>query len=352
MREQASVILQNGTVIPAMPLVLNAQRQLDEARQRRLLRYYLCAGVGGIAVAVHTTQFEIRAPHVDLFAHVLALAAEEITAYERKTGKTIVKIAGVCGEGTQAVQEATLAKAYGYDAVLLSPGGLAHCSEAQLLQRTQSVAQVMPVVGFYLQVSVGGRRFSYEYWQQLCEIEGVVAIKTAPFDRYMTLDAARAVACSSRAAQIALYTGNDDNLLCDLLTSFAFEKDGETRKVAFVGGLLGHWAVWTHTAVAYFNAVQQAKQSGNISPQLLTLAAQITDANAAFFDVQHDFEGCIVGLHEVLRRQGLLEGIWTLSPSETLCDQQRAEIDRVYAQYPHLNDDAFVAAFLQEDAKA
>jgi len=238
--EKALLKFSEGTFIPAHPLALTADRKLDEKRQRMLTRYYLDAGVGGLAVAVHTTQFEIRDPEVQLFEPVLKLAAEEIDTYENKTGNTIVRIAGVCGPIEQAVEEAKIALKLGYDAVLLSPGGLNHLPEEDLLSRCEAVAKVIPVIGFYLQTSVGGRVFSYNFWQKFCEIENVIGIKSAPFNRYQTLDVVRALACSSRTDKIALYTGNDDNIVLDLLTKYKFTVDGKTYEKEFVGGLLGH----------------------------------------------------------------------------------------------------------------
>jgi len=348
MRDAAKDLLFAGAVIPALPLVLDRNRRLDEAGQRRLIRYYLEAGAGGIAAAVHTTQFAIRDPKVGLFRPVLEIAAQEIDAYASRTGRTVLKIAGVCGPAAQAAEEAALAGELGYDLALLSPGGLGSLSEEALLARTEEVAGILPVMGFYLQPAVGGRRFSFDYWRRFCEIQGVQAVKSAPFDRYCTLDVARAIACSSRYGEIALYTGNDDSLLWDLLTEYAFTVEGETRRIRFSGGLLGHWAVWTHTAARYFQEAKKAA-SGPVPQPLLTLAGEITDANAAFFDAAHRFAGCIVGIHEVLRRQGLMEGVWTLDPGEVLTEAQSREIDRVYAAYPALNDDAFVRAFLERD---
>ncbi len=341
-RNNALDILKKGDVIPAIPLALNGDRQFSEKGQRLLCRYYLNAGAGGIAIAVHTTQFEIRLPEHNLFEPVLKIVAEEIERYENETGRTVVRVCGVCGEAAQAISEARLAKSYGYDAVLLSPGGLGHLSEHELLARTAAVAEVMPVIGFYLQSAVGGRRLSYDYWKQFCEINNVIAIKCASFNRYQTLDVVRAAALSSRSGDITLYTGNDDNIVIDLLTEYAFTENGVTYKKRFEGGLLGHWSVWTHTVVQQFKLIKQAAAGNNIPKELLTLAAEITDANAALFDVANNFKGCIAGLHEVLRRQGLMEGIWCLNPEETLSDGQAAEIDRVYRMYPHLNDDAFI----------
>lgn len=342
-RQSALDKLHEGTFIPAHPLALNADRKLDERHQRALTRYYLAAGAGGIAVGVHTTQFAIRDPKIGLFEPVLRMAADEIDAYENKTGEAIVRIAGVCGPVEQALREAELAQRLGYDAVLLSPGGLDHISEQELIERTKEVASVMPVIGFYLQPSVGGRWLSFDYWRQLCEIDNVVAIKSAPFNRYGTLDVVRATAMSSRSDEIALYTGNDDNIGIDLLTTYKFSDNGKIYEKRFVGGLLGHWAVWTATAVKIFNRFKKAAQQETMPAELLTSAAQITDANSAFFDAANGFAGCIAGIHEVLHRQGLLEGIWCLDEHETLSSGQKEEIDRVYAAYPHLNDDAFVA---------
>ena len=346
MRENAYRLLQKGGVIPAMPLVLDENRKFDEAGQRRLIRYYLEAGADGIAAAVHTTQFEIRLPEHDMLETVLRVAAEEMKAYEERTGRTIVRIAGVCGPAGQAIGEAELAKKLGYDAVLVSPGGLKDKGEEYLIERTRAIAEVAPVVGFYLQPAVGGRVFSYDYWARLCAIEDVVAIKCAAFNRYLTIDVARAIACSGR--EIALYTGNDDSIATDLMMKFSFETSDGTKTVSCVGGLLGHWAVWTHTAVGYFRKIREAAEKGVFDAELLTLAAQITDANAAFFDTRNNFAGCIAGVHEVLRRQGLMKGIWCLNPEETLSPGQSEEIDRVYAMYPALNDDAFVREFLEK----
>lgn len=226
------------------------------------------------------------------------------------------------------------------------PGGLGYLSESELLERTKIVANIMPVAGFYLQPSVVGRVFTYDYWEKFCEIDNVVAIKTAPFNRYQTLDVVRAVAFSSRKDKIALYTGNDDNILIDIMSEYSFEKDGKIHKVHYVGGLLGHWAVWTHTAIKYFNMAVAARKLGSISNELMTLAIEITDANSAFFDAANNFKGCIAGLHEVLRRQGLMDGIWTLNENDKLSSLQQQEIDRIYEMYPHLNDDAFVKEFL------
>jgi len=341
-RPDALDILQNGAVIPATPLALTAEKKLDEKRQRLLMRYYLHAGAGGIATGVHSTQFEIHDEKVGLLAPVLEIVSEEVARFERECGVAIVKVAGACGPVKQAVREAELARNLGYDAVLLSPGGLPEYSEADFLARTRAVAEVMPVIGFALQEKVGGPAFSYEYWAALCEIENVVAIKAAPFDRYATLDIARTAALSSRAEEISLYTGNDDNIAADLLTEFSFPVDGHMHTISFAGGLLGHYSVWTKSAVGLFDLIRQARDCGVIDASLLTLAAKITDMNAAVFDPRNRFAGCISGIHEVLRRQGLLEGIWCISDKERLSPGQAEEIDRMYAMYPELTDDDFI----------
>jgi len=345
--ETALLKLKNGTVIPANPLVLNDKRKMDERLQRVLTRYYLAAGAGGLAVAVHTTQFAIRDPKIGLFEPILRIAAEEIDAFEKTSGKTIVKVAGVCGPISQAVNEAEAVRKLGYDAVLLSPGGLNELTEDQMIDRTKEVASILPVVGFYLQPSVGGRQFTFEYWQRMCEIDNVVAIKCASFNRYQTLDVVRAVSTSSRADKIALYTGNDDNIVIDLLTTYRFIYNGRSYERRFIGGMLGHWAVWTHNVVLRFEELKKAAREEAIPSELLTLAAEITDANSAFFDTSNNFTGCIAGIHEVLRRQGILKGIWCLDEHETLSPGQAEEIDRVYRSYPHLNDDQFITENLK-----
>lgn len=328
--------LLEGHVIPAHPLALNSARKLDERRQRALTRYYLAAGAGGIAVGVHTTQFAIREARCGLFRPVLELAIEEMR------GATVAKIAGVCGRTTQAMQEAELAVSLGYDAALLSLGALRDAAVPELIQHARTIAQVIPVIGFYLQPSVGGRLLPYAFWREFAEISNVIAIKIAPFNRYQTLDVVRAVIESGRASEIALYTGNDDSIIVDLVTQFNF--GGCEARIA--GGLLGHWAVWAKTAVEH---LRLAKSAGETIPSsLLTLAQQVTDANAALFDPEHQFHGCIAGLHEILRRQGLLEGRWCLDPGEDLSPGQCEEIDRVCRAYPGLSDDSFVQQHLAE----
>lgn len=341
-------LLRQGVVIPAHPLALTAQRKLDERRQRALSRYYLAAGSGGLAVAVHTTQFQIRDPQIDLLRPVLELAAEERRRAEERTGRSFLGIAGICGRTAQAVSEATLARGLGYHAGLLSLGAMRDADEAELILHCRAVAETIPLVGFYLQPSVGGRLLSYGFWRRFAEIDNVVAIKIAPFNRYQTLDVVRAVVDAGRD-EIALYTGNDDNIILDLLTPYRLQSaeqavDGKPVERRIVGGLLGHWSVWTRRAVELLEQCHKVVCGGECIPiEMLHCAVETTDANAAFFDPAHHFAGCIAGLHEVLRRQGLLEGVWCLDPTETLSPGQSEEIDRVYRDYPHLNDDAFVA---------
>lgn len=334
--------LHKGVVIPALPLALNQSRKLDEKRQRALVRYYLDAGAGGLAVAVHTTQFEIRLPKFDLLKPVLEIASEEFDRFSGSTTKPVVRIAGVIGQTKQAVKEARMAVSHGYHAVLLSLAAFPDASNQTILDHCRAVAEISPVIGFYLQAAVGGRVLDVDFWRDFAKIENVVAIKMAPFNRYQTLDVVRAVIESGRSDEIALYTGNDDNILVDLLTEFSFPVGSEVIKKRIVGGLLGHWAVWTCSAVRLLEEIHEGTLQGDIDQQL-GLAMQITDSNAAFFDAANQFRGCIVGLHEVLRRQGLLEGLWTLNKEEVLSPGQLEEINRVYKAYPHLHDDHFVA---------
>jgi hypothetical protein len=334
-------VLARGTVIPAHPLALTADRQLDERRQRALTRYYVAAGAGGLAVGVHTTQFAIRESRIGLFAPVLKLAAEEMDRADRGRAEPLIRIGGICGATPQAVAEAELLASLGYNAGLLSLAAMKDAQDATLIAHCRKVAEVIPLIGFYLQPAVGGRVLSYKFWREFAEIENVVAIKIAPFNRYQTLDVVRAVAASGR--DIALYTGNDDNIAMDLLTPYVFQVNGRAREYRIVGGLLGHWAVWTRSAVEFLQECHAVVSgTGSVPKNLLQRSAEITDANTAFFDVPHNFAGCIAGLHEVLRRQGLLEGVWCLDSHEALSPGQQEEIDRVYSAYPHLNDDAFV----------
>jgi hypothetical protein len=334
-------VLNTGTVIPAHPLALKANRHLDERRQRALTRYYIAAGAGGLAVGVHTTQFAIRNPHVGLFEPVLKLAAEEMDRADCNRSEPLIRIGGICGMTDQALREAQLLRDLRYSAGLLSLAATAELEENTVIGHCREVANVLPIIGFYLQPAVGGRVLSYRFWREFSEIENVVAIKIAPFNRYQTLDVGRAVAESGR--EIALYTGNDDNILVDLVTPYVFKIAGRSQERRMVGGLLGHWAVWTKSAVELLEECHSVVHDGGAVPKrLLQRNVEVTDCNAAFFDVANQFAGCIAGLHEVLRRQGLLEGIWCLDPTEMLSHGQIEEIDRVYHAYPHLNDDDFV----------
>ena len=335
-----------GVVIPALPLALNRYRKLDVRRQRALLRYYLDAGAGGIAVGVHTTQFAIRQPEIDLYRPILEIAKEEFDRFSINSNKPVFRIAGVIGRTDQAIQEANLALKNKYHAVLLSVAAFKDASNNEVLEHCKTIAGIIPVIGFYLQPAVGGRILDVDFWRSFAGIENVIAIKIAPFNRYRTMDVVRGVAESGRADQIALYTGNDDNILVDLMTEYLITVQDKIIRKRIVGGLLGHWAVWTRSAVKLLETIQKSGFQVDIQ-QHLTLASKITDSNAAFFDSANNFAGCITGLHEVLRRQGILEGLWTLDKNEILSSGQKEEIDRVYAAYPELNDDAFVAENLE-----
>jgi dihydrodipicolinate synthase/N-acetylneuraminate lyase len=337
--ESAASLLRKGVVIPAHPLALDAERRLDERRQVALTRYYCEAGAGGVAVGVHTTQFRIR--EAGLLQPVLRLAQDAVRAHEASSGSRLVKVAGVVGPTAQAVAEAQIARDLGYDAGLLSLGALSKATTADLLAHCRRVSEVIPLFGFYLQPAVGGRILDYAFWRGFLDVESVVAIKVAPFNRYQTLDVARALAESGRAGDVALYTGNDDAIVADLLADLDF---GDGRRVSFAGGLLGQWAVWTRKAVELLEAARGCRRSGGEGAgRLLALGHQLTDANAALFDARNGFAGSIAGIHEVLRRQGLLAGRFCLDPHEDLSPGQQEEIDRVLRSYPHLTDDAFVA---------
>jgi hypothetical protein len=333
--------LARGTVIPAHPLALTADRRLDERRQRSLTRYYAAADVGGLAVGVHTTQFAIRDRRIGLFEPVLKLAKEEMDRADLTRSTPLIRIGGICGDTAQAMREARLLVDLGYHAGLVSLSSLADASDAVLVSHCRTIAEVIPITGFYMQASVGGRVLSHRFWREFVEIENVAAIKIAPFDRYQTLNVMRAVCESGRS--IPLYTGNDDNIVMDLVTPYAFQVDGKQREVRMTGGLLGHWAIWTKSAIELFRECRKVAGGTEGAPNaLLRRSVEVTDANAAFFDAANRFAGCNAGLLEVLRRQGLLEGIWCLDSNETLSPGQKEEIDRVYAAYPHLNDDEFV----------
>jgi dihydrodipicolinate synthase/N-acetylneuraminate lyase len=340
-RRALAAVLREGHVIPAHPLALTAERRLDERRQIALTRYYCDAGAGGVAVGVHTTQFAIR--EAGLFEPVLRLALQAVGEHERRTGRRLVRVAGAVGPTAQAVAEAEVARGLGYDAVLLSLAALRDASDPELLAHCRTVAEVLPLFGFYLQTAVGGRALPHAFWRAFLEIENVVAIKVAPFNRYQTLEVVRAVGESGRADEVALYTGNDDAIVLDLLADFG------APPVRFCGGLLGQWAVWTRRAVEMLGAVKQCRRRGGEGALgLLALGQRLTDANAALFDARNDFAGCIAGVNEVLRRQGLLATRHCLDPDEDLSPGQAAEIDRVTAAWPDLTDDAFVAQHLDE----
>lgn len=344
MDSQLIQLLRAGTVIPAHPLALDAERRLDERRQRALTRYYAAAGAGGMAVAVHTTQFAIRDPQVGLLEPVLSLAAEEMDRADRLREVPLLRIGGICGQTAQAVAEARRLRDKRYHAGLVSLAAAREYDDEALIRHLSEVAVVLPVIGFYLQPAVGGRPLSHRFWRRFAEIDNVVAVKIAPFNRYQTLDVVRAVAESGRS-DIALYTGNDDSIVMDLVTPFRFMGGETENELRIVGGLLGHWAVWTRRAVDLLSECHRVAGTGSPVPQaLLEKSVQVTDCNAAFFDAANQFRGCIAGLHEVLRRQGLFEGIWCLDRQEALSPGQAAEIDRVYRAYPELNDDEFVLA--------
>ncbi len=340
-------LLRKGCVIPAHPLALQADRTFSEKHQRGLARYYCDAGAGGIAVGVHATQFEIRDPKIGLYRPVLALAAESVDAYSAKTGRPMLKIAGVAGRTAQAEREAELATSLGYHACLLALKDMAGEPVDRLIEHCRAVANVMPLVGFYLQAAAGGGPLPLDFWRRFVTIDNVVAIKIAPFNRYQTFDVVRAVCEAGRENDIALYTGNDDTIVFDLLSEYRIISGTVPHRVRFAGGLLGHWGVWTRSAVELFERIQTLRNSKEpLPPDLLTLAQEVTDANAAFFDPAHGFAGCLSGINEVLYRRGQLPSPVCLNPRECLSPGQAGEIDRVHAAYPHLNDDAFVAEHL------
>jgi len=339
--EDVRTTLTKGVVIPALPLALNSKRRLDERRQRALIRYYLDAGTGGVAVGVHTTQFAIRLPENNLYSPLLKIAGEEFNSYVQQTGKSLIRVAGVIGKTRQAVSEAQTALNYGFHLALLGLGAFRDSSNSTIIKHCRTIAEIIPVFGFYLQPAAGGRKLDQAFWREFARIENVVVIKIAPFNRYQTLDVVRGVIESGRAGEIALYTGNDDNILIDLLTEYRIPYGGKIFSKRIVGGLLGHWAVWTRSAVKLLNEIHNGEFE-NDTRKALILANKITDCNSAFFDAANNYKGCIAGLHEVLRRQGLFRGLWTLDRHERLSPGQKAEIDRVYASYPELNDDAFV----------
>ena len=335
-------LLKQGTVIPAHPLALDASRRLDIRRQRALTRYYLDAGAGGLAVGVHTTQFAIR--EAGLYPEVLRLAAETATDW---TDRPLAMVAGLAGRTAQALGEADTALSLGYHAGLLSLAAMKGSDQDAIIEHCAALAERIPLVGFYLQPAVGGLHLDAGFWARFAAIPNVVAIKVAPFNRYRTLDVMRGIVDAGAEERITLYTGNDDHIVLDLVTPFQFVREGKPVTLRFRGGLLGHWSVWTKSAVDLFHRCRAAAAEGAVLAELLALDSRVTDCNSAFFDVANDFHGCIAGCHEMLRRQGLLEGTWCLDPAEGLSPGQAAEIDRVSRQHADLSDDAFVAANLE-----
>jgi hypothetical protein len=343
MKSEVRRLISDGTVIPAHPLALDASRALDVTHQRALARYYIDAGAGGLAVGVHTTQFAIR--DVGLYRPVLELAAETAAAW---TERPLALVAGLAGPTQQAVAEAETARGIGYHAGLLSLAAMKSASEDEIIFHCETVAREIPLVGFYLQPAVGGVILSADFWRRFAGIDNVIAIKVAPFNRYRTLDVLRGVAAAGALDRIALYTGNDDHILLDLTLPFDLRDNGVTTRAWFRGGLLGHWSVWTENAIRQFEMCRDARGRDTVPADLLALDARVTDCNSAFFDVANNFHGCIAGCHEVLRRQGLMRGIWCLDPNEGLSPGQIEEIDRVCNEHADLSDDSFVAANLSK----
>lgn len=331
-------MIRRGIAIPAHPLALDSERRFDRRRQRALTRYYVDSGVGGLAVGVHTTQFAIR--EIGLYEPVLAAAMDDSKAW---ADRPLVMVAGICGKTEQAVTEAQTAVRLNYHAGLLSLSALKGASTDEIIAHCRRVAEEIPLVGFYLQPAVGGMSLDAEFWERFAAIENVIAIKVAPFNRYRTLDVVRGLVAARAEERVTLYTGNDDHIVLDLVTPFTAMRDGMPVTVRFKGGLLGHWSVWTHNAVRMLDQLQKAVEAGPLAPEILALDARVTDCNSAFFDVAHDFHGCIAGCHEILRRQGLLEGIWCIDPHEGLSPGQLEEIDRVSRYHADLSDDSFVA---------
>jgi hypothetical protein len=342
MKSEVRRLIADGTVLPAHPLALNADRKLDAVHQRALTRYYIDAGAGGLAVGVHTTQFAIR--EVGLYRPVLELAAETAAAW---TKRPLALVAGLAGSTQQAIAEAEIARGIGYHAGLLSLAAMKSASESEIIAHCERIAREIPLVGFYLQPAVGGVILSADFWRRFALIDNVIAIKIAPFNRYRTLDVLRGVAAAGALDRIALYTGNDDHILLDLTLPFDLRDKGVTVRTWFRGGLLGHWSVWTASAIKQFEMCRAARHQDSVPSDLLALDARVTDCNSAFFDVANNFHGCIAGCHEVLRRQGLLEGIWCLDPAEGLSPGQIQEIDRVCNEHADLSDDDFVTANLE-----
>lgn len=331
----------DGQVIPACPLALHSDGSWSQRHQRALLRYYVAAGAGGVAVGVHSTQFEIRDSRYGLFEPLLKMASQ--TLDEASGTKSFIKIAGICGTTSQANREAEFARETGYHAGLLSLTALKDASVQDLIRHCRHIADTIPVIGFYLQPAVGGRVLDYSFWRKFCDIEAAVAVKMAPFNRYQTWDVVRAVIESGRE-DVALYTGNDDNIINDLLTPFCY--NGMTRFI--VGGLLGQWGVWTHRAVEMLNDIKSIRGTGSIPSEWLSRNVALTDINAAVFDAANGFAGCIPGINEILYRQGLVPSNRCLNENEVLSDGQCGELNRVVSAYPHMNDDEFVSRHLDQ----
>jgi len=346
--------LRCGCVIPAHPLALTAGRKLDERRQKLLTRYYLACGAGGLAVGVHTTGFAIHNPKIGLYQPVLELAGETAKKFAASANLSEpVMIAGILGDTKNAVKEAGLARDLGYHLGLLSLTALRGKSIDELISHTRQVAQIIPIMGFYLQEVISRMVLPNEFWRKFVQIPNVLAIKIAPFNRYQTLDVLEAVAHSGRAGEIALYTGNDDNIILDLLTRYEFRVKGRVVQLGIVGGLLGQWACWTKRAVEYLTRIKKIRAStgvikgagetkAGISQEMLTLASQLTLANKAIFDADNHFAGCIPGICYVLKQQGLIKEVKTLVPDERLSPGQAAKINKIRRDYPHLTDDDFV----------
>jgi hypothetical protein len=328
-------ILRRGAVLPAHPLALDEKRRLDQQSQRALSRYYIDAGAGGLAVGVHATQFRIR--EAGLYRPVLELAAQTASCWAKRP---LAMIAGATGRTKQAVDEAQTARTLGYHAVLLGLSAMKGASEDEIVEHCATVARHMPLIGFYLQTVVGGIALSRA-------LENVIVIKVAPFDRYKTLDVAFGVVAAGAEERVALYTGNDDHIVPDLLTPLRVRAGKREAVIRFRGGPLGHWSVWTRSAVELLERVHGAIGAGAVPAAILALDAMVTDCNSVIFDVANGFAGCIPGCHEILRRQGLMRTVNCLDPNEVLSPGQAAGIDRLYASYPELNDDAFVKANLE-----
>jgi hypothetical protein len=339
-------VLRRGAAIPAHLLALDQDRKLDVRHQRAMTRYYLDAGAGGIAIGVHATQFAIR--DVGLYEPVLELAMRTASEWTPIGGKRpLFMVAGLAGKTQQAVREARIAQQLGYHGALLSLVAMKGAGEDELIAHCQAVAEVMPVIGFYLQRAVGGVDLPTSFWRRFAEIDNVIAIKMAPFDRYRTLDVVRGVVAARAEGRVTLYTGNDDHIVLDLLAPFTVMRDGRPVTVRIKGGLLGHWSVWTKRAVEMLGRIHEAVDKREVTPELLALDSQVTDCNSAVFDVANNFHGCIAGCHEVLRRQGLMQGVWCLDPNEGLSPGQAEELTRVQQDWPHLTDDDFVKANLE-----